>query len=228
MNAAIVFMIATILFFNCPLLLLTVAIGPSAGFLGRRDRPLRARIMLVRNAAPPGGCRSGPSASYLPPASISAAIISPTAVSAGIMDQNFAGIWVFGAVGPCFMVLTRPAFHLPPSEARSEKAASYDRRTDASLSEGSDRRRRESPIPYQGEFSGCRAPPINAAGTLGIGPTKQQQGRASRRGDQYHGRLIVKGRVMLAIKQALTARWIMPPHYRRGAYNAGKAYRLPP
>ena len=112
-NAAIVFMIATI---QLPPLLLAVAMA-SAGFLGGVIAP--SRDMLVRNAAPPGA------------AGRAFGIVS-TGFNLGgivrllfgwIMDRNLPH-WVFGA-SAVFMVLT-VLLSLATERSPQAKAASSD------------------------------------------------------------------------------------------------------
>jgi MFS family permease len=94
-NAAIVFMIATI---QLPPLLLAVAMA-SAGFLGGVIAP--SRDMLVRNAAPPGA--AGRAFGIVSTGFNLGGIVSPL-LFGWIMDQNLPH-WVFGA-SAVFMVLT--------------------------------------------------------------------------------------------------------------------------
>jgi MFS family permease len=95
LNAAIVFMIATI---NLPSPLLMAAMA-SAGFLGGVIAP--SRDMLVRNAAPPGA--AGRAFGIVSTGFNVGGIISPL-LFGWIMDQNLPH-WVFGA-SVMFMVLT--------------------------------------------------------------------------------------------------------------------------
>jgi MFS family permease len=94
-NAAIVFMIATI---NLPSPLLMAALA-SAGFLGGVIAP--SRDMLVRNAAPPGA--AGRAFGIVSTGFNVGGIISPL-LFGWIMDQNLPH-WVFGA-SVVFMILT--------------------------------------------------------------------------------------------------------------------------
>jgi MFS family permease len=94
-NAAIVFMIATI---NLPSPLLMAAMA-SAGFLGGVIAP--SRDMLVRNAAPPGA--AGRAFGIVSTGFNIGGIISPL-LFGWIMDQNLPH-WVFGA-SVVFMILT--------------------------------------------------------------------------------------------------------------------------
>src|SRR6202521_1481306 len=94
-NAAIVFMIATI---NLPSPLLMAALT-SAGFLGGVIAP--SRDMLVRNAAPPGA--AGRAFGIVSTGFNVGGIISPL-LFGWIMDKNLPH-WVFGA-SVVFMVLT--------------------------------------------------------------------------------------------------------------------------
>jgi MFS family permease len=95
LNAAIVFMIATI---NLPSPLLMAAMA-SAGFLGGVIAP--SRDMLVRNAAPPGA--AGRAFGIVSTGFNVGGIISPL-LFGWIMDQNLPH-WVFGA-SVVFMILT--------------------------------------------------------------------------------------------------------------------------
>jgi MFS family permease len=113
-NAAIVFMIATI---QLPLLLLTVAMA-SAGFLGGVIAP--SRDMLVRNAAPPGA--AGRAFGIVSTGFNLGGIVSPL-LFGWIMDQNLPH-WVFGASAG-FMVLT-VLLSLATERSPQAKAASSD------------------------------------------------------------------------------------------------------
>ena len=113
-NAAIVFMIATI---QLPLLLLTVAMA-SAGFLGGVIAP--SRDMLVRNAAPPGA--AGRAFGIVSTGFNLGGIVSPL-LFGWIMDQNLPH-WVFGA-SAVFMVLT-VLLSLATERSPQAKAASSD------------------------------------------------------------------------------------------------------
>src|ERR1700720_2378799 len=95
LNAAIVFMIATI---QLPPPLLAVAMA-SAGFLGGVIAP--SRDMLVRNAAPPGA--AGRAFGIVSTGFNLGGIVSPL-LFGWIMDQNLPH-WVFGA-SVVFMILT--------------------------------------------------------------------------------------------------------------------------
>jgi MFS family permease len=113
-NAAIVFMIATI---QLPPLLLAVAMA-SAGFLGGVIAP--SRDMLVRNAAPPGA--AGRAFGIVSTGFNLGGIVSPL-LFGWIMDQNFPH-WVFGA-SAVFMVLT-VLLSLATERSPQTKAASSD------------------------------------------------------------------------------------------------------
>ena len=113
-NAAIVFMIATI---QLPLLLLTVAMA-SAGFLGGVIAP--SRDMLVRNAAPPGA--AGRAFGIVSTGFNLGGIVSPL-LFGWIMDQNLPH-WVFGA-SAVFMVLT-VLLSLATERSPQARAASSD------------------------------------------------------------------------------------------------------
>jgi len=113
-NAAIVFMIATI---QLPPLLLAVAMA-SAGFLGGVIAP--SRDMLVRNAAPPGA--AGRAFGIVSTGFNLGGIVSPL-LFGWIMDQNLPH-WVFGA-SAVFMVLT-VLLSLATERSPQAKTASSD------------------------------------------------------------------------------------------------------
>jgi MFS family permease len=113
-NAAIVFMIATI---QLPLLLLTLAMA-SAGFLGGVIAP--SRDMLVRNAAPPGA--AGRAFGIVSTGFNLGGIVSPL-LFGWIMDQNLPH-WVFSA-SAVFMVLT-VLLSLATERSPQARAASSD------------------------------------------------------------------------------------------------------
>ena len=114
LNAAIVFMIATI---QLPPLLLAAAMA-SAGFLGGVIAP--SRDMLVRNAAPPGA--AGRAFGIVSTGFNLGGIVSPL-LFGWIMDQNLPH-WVFGA-SAVFMVLTA-LLSLATERSPQAKAASSD------------------------------------------------------------------------------------------------------
>ena len=113
-NAAIVFMIATI---QLPPLLLAAAMA-SAGFLGGVIAP--SRDMLVRNAAPPGA--AGRAFGIVSTGFNLGGIVSPL-LFGWIMDQNLPH-WVFGA-SAVFMVLT-VLLSLATERSPQAKTASSD------------------------------------------------------------------------------------------------------